>query len=172
MATIKITIEIDTQDPENIRIEKNPLHLGRIFDTLEEDPTKGLRTKPIKKESATKLPEEKPFTTPDPKKSKWNPKKAKDRLCAKCGKIFQPSGPRQKYCSEECGLKPKPKGEKPKPPKIRHINEGREKSETVSSDAIFQRTCQYCGETFATMDRSDKFCGAKCEHFFKKQAKK
>ena len=29
------------------------------------------------------------------------------RICPKCGEKFMPQGPRQKYCSEKCGMKPK-----------------------------------------------------------------
>lgn len=37
---------------------------------------------------------------------------SKVKSCAKCGKIFTPQGPRQKYCSEACGMQPKPAIEK------------------------------------------------------------
>lgn len=35
-----------------------------------------------------------------------------ERRCPTCGESFVPNGPRQKYCSEKCGLRPKSEKER------------------------------------------------------------
>lgn len=77
-------------------------------------------TPPLKSE--VKLKPVKPTPVPvsklnnsDPKKTTLKKGKAitqKIRICKKCGHEFQPRGNRQSYCSEACGLKPKPAREK------------------------------------------------------------
>jgi len=68
-----------------------------------------------KKENARKLDLEKHLEKinekPIPSKSRTIHQKShvtyKARICPKCGKEFIPTGNRQKYCSIECGMKPK-----------------------------------------------------------------
>lgn len=231
MAKTTITITITVE-------ESGEIDLG-ILEQLRERPkvagSQILET--IKSDTSSRIPKEKPFKTDKPKNESLDyalkyatspgeipprvkPKKTgrgavtkKPRICAKCEKEFIPIGNRQKFCSEECGLKPKSEKEKqiermraamkagqqlkkdfehfdngkgtslkktppPKPPKPRKIkqkkneNSGRNKGETVSTDDLKMINCAMCGTSFIATAPNDKFCGARCEAFFRKESKK
>lgn len=188
----KITLIIEIPDGVEFKIEKLEKS-GPKF------PKGGEDNEPIKSDSSTKIPDEKPFKTPYPKKRSYKLKGK--RICETCKKEFTPRGPRQKYCSEPCRLIPKTKkakqkqreerldkaleyantkkygkgpGEippkvKPDPPKPLPV---RQISKTVTSDEVLEKKCLCCGNNFLTLDPKDKFCSARCEVFFKKHGKK
>jgi hypothetical protein len=77
---------------------------------------------------------------------------AKVKSCDKCGKIFTPQGPRQKYCSEACGFKPKPESERLRAhlkskrvqEKFNNISEG---TEPIKIDKPLPPQGNYAGKT-------------------------
>ena len=78
-----------------------------------------------------------------------------ERICPTCQEPFKPNGPRQKYCSEKCGMKPKPESEKIRAKQRRENKSGsvritpnlRPKPKQLPKKAIGQKAiCSKCGK--------------------------
>ena len=78
---IRIIIEIDNDQ----QISINQCKIADVLKKTDPTETRNEEIKAIKKKPITK----------------------KKRECPKCGEEFTPTGNRQKYCSEKCGMKPK-----------------------------------------------------------------
>ena len=90
-----------------------------------------------------------------------------ERICPTCQEPFKPNGPRQKYCSEKCGMKPKPESEKIRAKQRRENKSGsvritpnlRPKPKQLPKKAIGQKAiCSKCGKEFIKTWYSQKLC--------------
>lgn len=87
------------------------------------------------------------------KKIKIDPK-LKVKICAKCGKEFEPVSNGQKYCSLDCGMKPNWYNKKRKNKSV-HL------SDTLITTSV--KNCERCGNEYTPKGNAQKYCSNKCK---------
>jgi hypothetical protein len=79
----------------------------------------------------------------------------KNLICEKCGKEFAPLGPRQKYCSYECGLKKNWRKKESDIPVVKVKN-------NRGHGLIASKNCQYCHKEYKPSGNSQRYCSDSC----------
>lgn len=130
---IRIILDID-DDSINIRIPRNSENVVKQekpkkidFEVIDKIDLSGSQDL----EHSIKMPV--PEITKKLKSTRRMPMK-KSRECPTCGEKFKPQGPRQKYCSEPCGMKPKSQKERDKDKNKRILAKSNRLAEELERD--------------------------------------
>jgi len=76
-------------------------------------------------------------------------RKFKPKDCSVCGKVFAPTSPKHKTCSEECSVE---------------LRRSTDRVRDRASRKVVKRECPFCSVSFETTDSKKKYCGStKCE---------
>lgn len=71
--------------------------------------------------------------------------------CAYCGKMFYPSHPSKKHCSDECHAQ------------ATKERLSRNNAKRRTADKLESRVCKVCGKTFKPKNRQETLCSAECK---------